>query len=73
MLKERNLKHALFIKEPVKQRYILKATQKIKNKDQANTKTEPTTRIEDRGLKLRISNQEKIRHFLMLKSINEKL
>ena len=65
----------MFIKEPVKQRNIIKATQKIKSKDQANTntKTELTTGIEDKELKLKISQQEKRRHFLMLKSINEKL
>ena len=56
-LKEKNLKHALFIKEPVKQRNILKATQKIKNKDQANTntKTEPTTGM-NRGQRIKIEN-----------------
>ena len=47
----------MFIKEPVKQRNILKATQKIKNKDQANTntKTEPTTGM-NRGQRIKIEN-----------------
>jgi len=56
-LKEKNLKRALFIKEPVKQRNILKATQKIENKDHANTnaKTEPTTGM-NRGQRIKIEN-----------------
>ena len=47
----------MFIKEPVKQRNILKATQKIENKDHANTnaKTEPTTGM-NRGQRIKIEN-----------------